>query len=343
MTIEQAKCKVLDLARSEIGIHEVGDNGVPFNQGTWDDELYGWNTENQPWCDIWVDHLFVENFGLETGAAMTYQFKGCCGAACGASADYYRQNGAYYDYPQIGDQIFFYSGGCIGHTGIVESVNGSTVVTIEGNYSDSVCRNNYPIGNSNIAGYGRPNWRLAEDIPVDGAATETAETETDEIPKPDIPEDEATTVPIYTPTPTVAVEEKGVHVCRPSEYSYFVFAMQYLLKENEYWVQADGYYALDTAKWLLKFQGDHPPLAQDALCGEETWNALFKDKTLIITDRGCAVRAMQYLLKAQDYFIYEDGIFGSQAYTQLVKFQQSRNLQPTGVCDKDTWNELIRV
>ena len=68
-----------------------------------------------------------------------------------------------------GDQIFF---GGSGHTGIVESVNGGTVHTIEGNKGDEVRRGSYSVNSPSIIGYGRPRYDLitgkltANDMPL---------------------------------------------------------------------------------------------------------------------------------------------------------------------------------
>jgi len=48
--------------------------------------------------------------------------------------------------------------GTIDHVGIVESVSGGTVNTIEGNSGDKVARRSYSIGSSNIYGYGVPAY-----------------------------------------------------------------------------------------------------------------------------------------------------------------------------------------
>jgi len=58
------------------------------------------------------------------------------GAGCLYSAQYYKSAGCWYTSPQPGDQIFFYSSGSINHTGIVEKIEGSNVITIEGNTAD---------------------------------------------------------------------------------------------------------------------------------------------------------------------------------------------------------------
>lgn len=62
--------------------------------------------------------------------------------------------------PVTGDIIFFDWGnnGTIDHVGIVESVSGGTVNTIEGNSEDKVARRSYSIGSSNIYGYGVPAY-----------------------------------------------------------------------------------------------------------------------------------------------------------------------------------------
>lgn len=179
MTIEEAKKKVLDLARSEIGYHEKASNNQ-LNDPTANSGSANWTKYaeyldsfagfyNGPkngyaWCDVFVDYLFVKCFGFDIGRKMLYQPLNSAGAGCLYSAQYYKDAGAWHtNAPRAGDQIFFsYSAGEYSHTGIVESVSGDTVTTIEGNTSDSVGRRYYNIGNRQIAGYGRPDWGLAK-------------------------------------------------------------------------------------------------------------------------------------------------------------------------------------
>lgn len=47
--------------------------------------------------------------------------------------------------PQPGDVVIFDYGGGTGHTGIIESVNGSTLTTIEGNTNDDGSREGYEV------------------------------------------------------------------------------------------------------------------------------------------------------------------------------------------------------
>lgn len=161
MTVIEAKEKLLSVARAELGYHEEGVNLTKYaSQYDYDTRLYRMDMSGQPWCDYFVDWCFMKAFGFSAGSFLTYQYAGCCGASCSASAGYYRENRAFFPEPEVGDQIFFYSGGGINHTGIVEEVSGQHVKTIEGNSSDSVRENVYRRTDPSIAGYGRPNWGL---------------------------------------------------------------------------------------------------------------------------------------------------------------------------------------
>ena len=188
MTVDEAKKMVLDLAKSEVGYHEKASNSQlndkTANSGgnNWTKYaayldgfagFYNGKKNGYAWCDVFVDYLFVKCFGFDIGRKMLCQPLNSAGAGCLFSAQYYKQAGRWHaNAPQAGDQIFFsYSPGEYSHTGIVESVNGDTVTTIEGNTSDQVGRRSYNIGNSTIAGYGRPKWELAKD---ESAQEETA-------------------------------------------------------------------------------------------------------------------------------------------------------------------------
>lgn len=161
MTIEQAKETLISWATAQLGTRESGDNWNKYAEDPRLVRLYGWSLQNQPWCDLFTDEAFVECFGLETGAAMTYQRIGAGSAACRQSAQFFKDNGAFVQTPEPGDVIFFYVGGAINHQGIVTGVDGGRISTVEGNSSNAVSARSYHIGASNIAGYGRPKWSLA--------------------------------------------------------------------------------------------------------------------------------------------------------------------------------------
>ena len=62
--------------------------------------------------------------------------------------------------PPAGAYILFdWDGdGGVNHVGLVEYVEAGQVHTIEGNSSNMVRRNSYPLGDTNILGYGMPKY-----------------------------------------------------------------------------------------------------------------------------------------------------------------------------------------
>lgn len=167
MTMDQAKNKLLAWAKSQFGYCEGANNWNRYADMPEISRLLGWNAQNQPWCNVFVLAAFTACFGLETGADMLYQPIGSGSALCRASAQFFRDAGAWRNRAEPGDVIFFYVGGEINHMGIVTRVVGGSVTTIEGNSSDMVAERVYPIGDARIAGYGRPRWELVADDPTE--------------------------------------------------------------------------------------------------------------------------------------------------------------------------------
>lgn len=156
MTEQEAKNKLVDLARSQLGYREGANNYNKYAADPMITRLYGWIPQNQPWCCTFVNWCFLTAFGYDAGSKLTYGGT----AACSNSAQLFMNNGAYVHFPQIGDQAFFYSSGGINHTGIVVAVDGTIFKTIEGNYSDKVSEVTHNVGSSDVAGFGRPNWPI---------------------------------------------------------------------------------------------------------------------------------------------------------------------------------------
>lgn len=161
MTIQEAKQKLVNWCNSQVGYHESWDGSNKYGaESDWDLKLYGFDASNVPWCDWFCDYAYIYNFGYDLAVKMTFQQSGGS-ALCRRSAELYQQNGHWFSSPEVGDQIFFYYGGEINHTGIVTVVNGDEISCVEGNYSDGVGRTYYNWRISNlIAGFGRPNWSL---------------------------------------------------------------------------------------------------------------------------------------------------------------------------------------
>lgn len=256
---------VIDIAISQIGYHEKASNfdldDPTANSGSGNftkysrildsiEGFYNGKKQGFAWCDQFIDAIFVLAYGVNTAMELLCQPWGSAGAGCEYSAGYYKSKGQFYDYPETGDQIFFYSGGGINHTGIVVAVNGTTVVTVEGNADDMVKQCSYAIGSDYIAGYGRPNWSIDGD---------------DTIPDPEPVE---TTCEITTTFPII----------RYGAVSVYVTIMQALLISKGFSCGrygADGEYGPDTKNGLYQFQKANG-LEADCLCNKETWQKLFE-------------------------------------------------------------------
>lgn len=161
MTKDEAISKVVSLAYDQAGYKEGNNNYNKYAADPMIQKLYGWNVQNQPWCAVFVNWLFLNAFGYDDGAAMTYGGS----PGCAIAAQNYKNNNAWSMNPRKGDQIFFNINGGINHTGIVVDVSGSTIRTIEGNSSDRVSQCSYYSGDPTIAGYGVPHWSVAADLP----------------------------------------------------------------------------------------------------------------------------------------------------------------------------------
>lgn len=261
MTISDAKTKLVNWLTEQVGYHE-GANNYNKYADIWS-KAGGWNAQNQPWCDIFADVAYIEVFGLENAAKLTYQKVGSFSALCSASARFYKENGAWTQSPEVGDQIFFNVGGAINHTGIVVSVSGGVVNTVEGNSSDAVRKNAYAIGSSYINGYGRPDWSVV--VNEDGGDPEPA-------PEP-------APAPAPEPAKEMCKVELSLPLIKYGDEGAAVKLMQLLLIHLHGcycgWYGADGEYGDGTKLGLIKFQHNNG-LEQDGECGEATWTKLLE-------------------------------------------------------------------
>ena len=259
MTIQEAKNKLIAIALNEVGYVEGSNNWNKYSAEMNGCNAYGWNVQNQPYCDIFADWCYYKAFGLDMAARLTYQPKGGFSALCSASANYYKNNGAWFSTPAVGDQVFFNVSGGINHTGIVVGVSGGVVTCVEGNSSDAVRKNNYNLGISYIAGFGRPNWAVFEG----GVADDEPEPATE----PEPPKQETCKVTITLP------------VIKYGDESMWVKLMQTALIGRGFncgWYGADGEYGQQTKIALFQFQQKNADKVGEAdmVCGQRTWGAL---------------------------------------------------------------------
>ena len=258
MTIAEAKNKLVAWCLKQVGYAEGANNYNKYAE-KWT-QAGGWNAQNQPWCDIFVDCAFIECFGLDLASKLTYQPKGGFSALCSASANYYKANGAWFSTPDIGDQVFFNVSGGINHTGIVIGVSGGVVTCVEGNSSDAVRRNSYAVSSSYIAGFGRPNWSIFSGNDTDSGTTGENTTP----PAPEPPKQETCSVTLNLP------------VIKYGDASMYVTLMQTALIGRGFncgWYGADGEYGQQTKIGLFQFQ-KKMDLETDCVCGTATWKAL---------------------------------------------------------------------
>lgn len=203
--------KVIKIAEAEVGYLEKKSNSNLYdktaNAGSANYTKYAYEMDTKyttfyngkkngfAWCDCFVDWCFIKAYGESSARSMLYQPTKSAGAGCPYSANYYRNNKAFYSSPKVGDQIFFGSKGKETHTGIVYKVDSSKVYTIEGNTSSAsgvvanggaVAKKSYPLGYAKICGYGRPKYSQTTNAQSQSVQSNTNTTGTStikELPK----------------------------------------------------------------------------------------------------------------------------------------------------------------
>lgn len=164
MTVKE----IIAIASKEIGVKESPANSNKVKYNTW---YYGREVSGSayPWCMVFVQWVFAQ-------AGMAVPVKT---ASCGALLNAAKSKGqaVYKDY-QPGDIVIydFDGNGSTDHCGIVESVNGSKITSIEGNTGSGndadggqVQRRTRNV--SSIVGAWRPPYKEVENVTVDEAKT----------------------------------------------------------------------------------------------------------------------------------------------------------------------------
>jgi len=156
---------------------------------------------NQYWCNMYCDSVLMESFGEANARKMMGGMSALCSTTARnmgrlkSNKDSTEKKKTYksYDYktinkksvkqstyseaevflePHVGDFVFFNHSGQdrINHVGIVKSVSGKKIVTLEGNTTSGASRNgtvvkektyaDYTNAKNHIVGFGRPDWSV---------------------------------------------------------------------------------------------------------------------------------------------------------------------------------------
>lgn len=134
----------------EIALAQVGNRG---GQKFW--SWYGYSSRVS-WCACFVSWCADQCGYIDSGAIPKHSY-------CQSGADWFKSHGQWQSceyVPSPGDIIYFdWNGdGHTEHVGIVEKVENGTVYTVEGNASNTCAQRHYPVGSSDIYGYGVPAY-----------------------------------------------------------------------------------------------------------------------------------------------------------------------------------------
>jgi hypothetical protein len=134
----------------EIAIAQIGNVG---GQPYWSWYGFGGRVE---WCACFVSWCANECGYIDAGIIPKFSY-------CPTGVQWFKDAGLWQDRgynPPPGSIIFFDwdADGISDHVGIVESCDGATIHTIEGNSGDACRRSSYSINSSSVMGFGCPTF-----------------------------------------------------------------------------------------------------------------------------------------------------------------------------------------
>ena len=145
---------IIDRAKAELGVCEnpPNSNNVKYNTWYYGHEVIG---NQYPWCAVFISWLFKPEQGLCKKTA-----------SCLEMLEWFEKRNQIVKEPQAGDIVFFHystNPRRTNHVGLVVSVHGNVINTIEGNTSINsndnggkvMQRNRY----NNIVAYARPKYQ----------------------------------------------------------------------------------------------------------------------------------------------------------------------------------------
>lgn len=95
---------------------------------------------------------------------------------------------------------------------------------------------------------------------------------------------------------------------------------------------------------VLRYTGEEPAAKPAAVPAQPT---KYVTVTMPVVQKGMtgnAVKILQVLLQTNYYYIGPDGAdgdFGKNTESALLKFQNAHDLEPDGICGKQTWEKII--
>ena len=312
MTVEQAIDRVLAIAEAEVGYHEKASGDLKYlytkdqNNGSANYTKYNYEMHKYPkmdypgaWCDCFCDWVMCQSFGAEIAQ------KVICGAFddyTPNSSSYYKNAGRWSQTPHRGDQAFFKNSQRICHTGLVYKVDGNKVYTIEGNAGNVVAKRSYKLGDSYIAGFGRPKY-----------------------------EEAASVDPSPTPTPTPSYTDKVKAYQKWLNANY----LQILKTAGVGQLVVDGQYGAKTraasvAVWKYmanKYYGSVLTI------GNDNFLTYCKQVAAKMTD---AEIAKHYTLQE-----IKNGVLAGRGFDSVKAFQSAKGMSATGKMNADTWYALF--
>ncbi|MFI9205300.1 CHAP domain-containing protein [Streptomyces sp. NPDC053048] len=147
---------IINIAKAEVGYHEGRSDGHWNNHQRYSPAVPGleWS-QNQAWCAT-----FVSWCAMKAGLADLYPRT----ASCLTGVAWFKQRKRFSEYPAVGSQVFFGSGGGA-HTGLVYAYDDDFVYTVEGNTNaggsaegDGVYLKKRERRSSYVYGYGYPAY-----------------------------------------------------------------------------------------------------------------------------------------------------------------------------------------
>lgn len=157
--------KLLKIAETELGTKSIQHNNNKYNT-----EFYGRAVtgSNYNWCAVFVLYCFNRAGILHLtpfyNKDESFRYNNLNGAYTPNWVNYAKQlNQWYTDSYKVGDILLFGNNNKASHIGIVSKVNKKSIVTIEGNYSDSVATVNRQYTNY-ILGAFRPKYPTIDEL-----------------------------------------------------------------------------------------------------------------------------------------------------------------------------------